>query len=384
MPPDVKLQWIELSEKALQKNITSLKKLAGDKLLSVCVKANAYGHGIKEIVTMLLKTNSVEYLTVHSMREAIKCRRAGWRKKIMLLGPVELSDVDAVLEFDVEPVIFNVEFLKQIGKRADRFNRKVNTHIKLETGTNRQGIIDKDIPAFAEVYKKFKSLEKPFGASMHFANIEDTTNHEYAEYQLKEFNRLCDILAEHKIKPDFRHTASSAATILFSKTHFDMVRPGIAVYGYWPSKETYLSHRLMGGENNLFDPVLSWKTRVTQIKKLETDQFIGYGCTYRTTAKSKIVILPVGYYDGYGRAMSNLAYVLINGKRSPLRGRICMNLMMADITDIPKVKLESEVTLVGANGSESLSADNLADWSNTINYEILSRLSPEIYRVIVP
>lgn len=383
MPPTKKLQWIELSQKALHKNIQSLASLAPNKLFAACVKANAYGHGITETVKILLENHRINYLTVHSMREAIKCRRAGWRKQILLLGPVELCDTDAVLEFDIEPVVFNYQFLENIGKRADKFNRTVKTHIKLETGTNRQGITEKDIEKFAKVYKKYKSLQKPYGASTHFANIEDTTDHSYAEYQLAEFHKLLNVLAEHKMEPEIKHTASSAATILFGKTHFEMVRPGISLYGYWPSKETYLSHKLSGGENNLFEPVLSWKSRVTQIKKLEADSFISYGCTYQTTSKSKIAIIPVGYYDGYDRAMSNKAYVLINGKRAPIRGRICMNLMMADITDIPKVTLENEVTLIGCEKNETVSANKIAEWSDTINYETLVRLSGEIYREIV-
>lgn len=383
MPPKTKLQWIELSNKALLNNIRSLANLAPGKEMAICVKSNAYGHGLEQIVTMLLDHPSVDYLTVHSMREAIKCRRFGWRKKIMLLGPVELCDTDAILEFDVEPIVFNKEFLNNIGKRADKFNRTVRTHLKLETGTHRQGITLKDIESFAKVYKKYKSLQAPYGASTHFANIEDTTNHEYAEYQLKEFDRLLKEMAKHKISPSIKHTASSAATILFDKTHFDLVRPGIAVYGHWPSKETYLSYRLEGGKNDLFQPVLSWHSRVTQVKKIDADQYIGYGCTYRTTSKSKLAIIPVGYYDGYSRALSNHSYCLIKGKRAQIRGRVCMNLMMADITDIPNVKLEEEVVLIGQSKDDRISTEQIASWSNSINYEVLARLSESIYRLIV-
>jgi alanine racemase len=317
------------------------------------------------------------------MGEAIRCRRAGWRKQIMLLGPVEQCDVDAILEFDVEPVVFNKQFLENLGRRADKFKRKVRTHLKLETGTNRQGVTEKEIIALAASYKKYSSLKKPYGASTHFANIEDTTNHEYAEFQLKEFKRLLKVMSVNKISPTIKHTASSAATILFDKTHFDMVRPGISVYGHWPSKETYLSYRLEGGSNSLFEPVLSWKTRITQLKALPPDSFIGYGCTYRTTSKTKLAILPIGYYDGYDRAMSNQAYCLIQGKRAPVRGRVCMNLTMVDVTDIPKLKLEDEAVLIGNSNGEIISAEQLAIWAGSINYEILARLSDSIYRIIV-
>jgi alanine racemase len=185
------------------------------------------------------------------------------------------------------------------------------------------------------------------------------------------------------IKPKIRHTASSAALILFERTRFEMVRPGIAVYGHWPSKETYLSYRLEGGANNIFRPVLTWKTSVTQLKDVPADSFIGYGCPYRTTSPARLAVLPVGYYDGYDRALSNRAYVLIKGKRAPVRGRVCMNLMMVDITDTGGVRLEDDVILIGRDGSERITAEQLADWQGTINYEVLSHISQAITRNIV-
>jgi len=186
------------------------------------------------------------------------------------------------------------------------------------------------------------------------------------------------------IKPTVRHTACSAALLLFEKTRFELVRPGIAVYGHWPSKETYLSYRLDGGTNRILKPILSWKTRVTQIKDVPADSFVGYGCTYRTSARTKLAVLPVGYYDGYDRSLSNVAHVLIKGKRAPVRGRVCMNLIMVDITDIPGVKLEEPVTLIGKQGREKLTVEQLADWAGTISYEMLARLSPTTPRLIVP
>ncbi len=378
------LNWIELSQAALNNNIASLSSLTNGKLMAVSVKANAYGHGLREIVTLLKDNTRVDYLTVHSVEEAVTCRESGWQKSIMILGPLALDNVEAILAYDVEPVIFNKAFLIDLGKKAARSGRSVKTHLKLETGTHRQGIREDELPAFAEVYKKFASLKKPYGASMHFANIEDTTNHEYAQYQLSAFKKMIRAMGALGIKPVIRHTASSAAAILFKKTHFEMVRPGIAVYGHWPSKETYLSYRLKGGQNDLFHPVLSWKTRVTQIKRLEPDSFVGYGCTYRTTAPTRLAVLPVGYYEGYSRSLSNQAYVLIKGKRAPVRGRVCMNLTMVDITDITGVRLENEVVVIGRSGRETVSAEQLATWANSINYEVLARLAPHTPRLIVP
>jgi alanine racemase len=279
-------------------------------------------------------------------------------------------------------MICNRQSLSLLGKLADRRKVQVKTHLKLETGTNRQGVSESELPGFAAVYQKHAGLMKPHGAATHFANIEDTTSHDYAEQQLKCFSRLLKQMAALKIKPRLRHTACSAALILFDKTRFELVRPGIAAYGHWPSKETYLSYRLQGGSNDLFHPVLSWKTRVTQVKQVPADSFVGYGCTYRTTARTRLAVLPIGYADGYDRQLSNLAYVLINGRRAPVRGRVCMNLTMVDITDIKGVRMGDEVTLIGRNGDEVLTAEQLASWAGTINYEILARLSPLIERVI--
>lgn len=378
------LSWIELSRSALSKNINALKSLTNGKLMAVSVKANAYGHGLTQIVTLLKENPHVDYVTVHSLDDAAQSRAAGWDRRIMVLGPIALDSTEAVLEYDLEPVIFNRPFLDRLGRTADKAKRQVKTHLKLETGTNRQGITQADLPLFAETYRKYTSLKKPYGASMHFANIEDTTNHEYAEFQLKNFRNLTATMSALKIKPDIRHTASSAAAILFRKTHFELIRPGISVYGHWPSKETYLSYRLKGGQNDLFHPVLSWKTRITQLKQLPPDSFIGYGCTYRTTAATKLAVLPIGYYDGYSRSLSNRAYVLIDDRRAPVRGRICMNLTMVDTTDIRKVKLEDPAIIIGRGVRESITAEQLADWSGTINYETLARLSPLTPRLIVP
>ena len=378
------LNWIELSRSSLRQNIRSLARLAGDRILSVCVKSNAYGHGLDAITRMLCDFTEIEYLTVHSLDEAAAVRDAGWDRRIMVLGPVPSGQAEAVFVHDLDPVIFDSKALTKYGSLSNRLKRPLRTHLKLETGTGRQGITDKELPQFARIYKKYPYLKKPYGASMHFANIEDTTRHSFAEHQLDRFHRMVTLMSNLGIKPVLRHTASSAALILFDNTRFDLVRPGIAAYGHWPSKETYLSYRLLGGENDLFKPVMTWKTRVTQLKQLPADSFIGYGCTYRTTSPTRLAVIPVGYFDGYDRKLSNVSYVLIKGKRAPVRGRICMNLTMVDVSDISGVKVGDEVTLIGQDGKEALTVEQIAGWVGTINYEILARLQPSIARMIVP
>jgi alanine racemase len=171
--------------------------------------------------------------------------------------------------------------------------------------------------------------------------------------------------------------------MLFPRTHFSMLRSGIGIYGLWPSRETYISVKMGGGPIPDLRPVLTWKTRIAQIKVLQEGSFVGYGCTYRTMRRTTMAVLPIGYADGYDRSLGNNAYVLVRGKRAPVIGRVCMNLTMIDITDIQGVALEDEVTLLGRSGSETISAETMASWAGTINYEIVTRISPLLERRIV-
>ncbi|SYZ72132.1 Alanine racemase [Candidatus Zixiibacteriota bacterium] len=375
------LTWLEIDSRAFSQNIKTIRKLAGKRLVAVAVKSNGYGHGLNEIIS-LLKKEKIEYIAVHSLEEASRARQAGWNREILVVGYVKLCDLAEVFRLNLELTVYNSETVTALGRLAEKKKVAADIHLKIETGTNRQGVEAGKLKKIVSLIKKYRYLHLK-GISTHFANIEDTTDHSYANYQLGEFNRLAGQIEKMGLRPELRHTACSAALLLFEDTKFDLVRPGIAVYGLWPSKETYLSYRLAGGSNGILRPVLAWKTRVIQVKDVPADAFIGYGCTYRTSAKTRLAILPVGYSDGYDRSLSNLAHVLIKGKRAPIRGRICMNLMMADITDIPGVKLEDEVTLLGRDGRENLTADQMAAWAQTVNYEIISRINEQIPRIIV-
>ncbi|NMC43835.1 MAG: alanine racemase [candidate division Zixibacteria bacterium] len=376
------LTWIDIDRKTILANVRNLGRLAGTKVaLAAAVKANGYGHGLAEM-TAILMDSPVEYLALHSTLEAEAAREAGWDRKILLVGGIAPEDIDAVLRLDIEPTVFDIGFIESLGRLCRRSKTAARVHIKLETGTNRQGFNRKELDRAATVLKKYPEL-KVEGASTHFANIEDTTDHTYAMYQLDRFKALVEQLKAKGIVQYRRHTACSAALLLFKDTYFDLVRPGIALYGYWPSKETYVSYKLEGGRNSILKPALSWYSRITQIKTVEADSFVGYGCTYRTSTRSTIAIIPVGYCDGFDRRLSNLGYVLVKGKRAPIRGRICMNLTMIDITDIPGVKVYDTVTIIGTDGKEQITADTHAGWCQSINYEVLSRLSPLIPRQVV-
>lgn len=354
--------------------------MAGRRRIAAAVKGNAYGHGLPEMVSLLIEEN-IPYIALHSLEESEQARRAGWDRDILVVGYIANNDLEYVFEYGLEPTVYNIETINRLGRLTEKFRRKINIHLKVETGTNRQGVEPGKIKKTINVIKKYPRLHLK-GVSTHFANIEDTTDHSYASMQLKRFNEIFAEIKSLGLKPDYRHTACSAALLLFEKTKFELVRPGIALYGLWPSKETYLSYRLKGGSNRILEPVLSWRTRIIQIKDIPADSFVGYGCTYRTTSKTRLAVLPIGYYDGYPRSLSNLSHVLIKGRRAPVRGRVCMNLIMVDITDIKGVKPEDKVTLLGRDGKETISADQLAGWANTVNYEIISRLNSAIPRIV--
>jgi len=221
------------------------------------------------------------------------------------------------------------------------------------------------------------------GVGTHFANIEDTTNHEFAESQIVAFNRIAEAIAQVHPQPLLRHTACSAAVLLFNRTHLDLARIGISLYGLWPSKETYVSCLERGKPSLDLTAALTWKTRIAQVKEVPEGGYVGYGLTWRATRPTTIAVLPVGYYEGFDRELSGIAHVLVRGKRAPVRGRVCMNMCMVDVTDIPGAALEDEVVLIGRQGDEKITAEQIAAWCGTISYEIVSRIHPSLPRVLV-
>lgn len=379
------LVWVELDATAPDHNLRELRRgLHRGVLLCAVIKANAYGHGMLEMAGLLRSAN---WLAVHSLEEGVTLREAGERRPILLLGHVALEDLAEAAARGLDLTVYNDETLAALAalhlpEPARGARQALGLHVKIETGTGRQGILPGELPGFLDRLAAVPGVELA-GVSTHFANIEDTLNHAYAQEQLERFREALQILKQRRLRPRCVHTAATAAAILFAKTHFTMVRAGIGVYGLWPSRETYLSARL--GRRRVPDlrPVLSWKTRVSQLKALPEGSYVGYGCTFRTTRPTRVAVLPIGYSDGYDRALGNTAHVLVRGKRAPVIGRICMNLTMVDVTDIPQVALEDEVVLLGADGAERISAETLAAWAGTINYEMVSRISPLIERRVV-
>ena len=377
-----KLQWVEIDRSALKHNIRQFRSLIGDsRKMTAVVKSNAYGHGLLE-VSRLTSDFGADWLGVNSLEEALELRESGIDMPIILLGYVPLDKLKEAVKNDLRLTVYNSETVEKLGKITSSLKTSAYLHIKTETGVHRQGIKGEDLLSFVERIGHYSFL-KIEGLSMHFANIEDTTDHSYAQQQLEKFKENVDFLSKNGIEIPIKHVACSAATILFPETFFDMVRVGIGIYGLWPSKETYLSCIQEKRKPVNIKPVLTWKTRVVQIKDVAEGAFIGYGCTYKTTRPTKLAVLPVGYYDGYDRLLSNSAYVLIAGKRAPVRGRVAMNFITVDVTDIPRVQLEDEVVLLGQQEQEKISAEYLASLCGTINYEIVTRINTNIPRFIV-
>jgi len=374
------LIWVEIEKNALLKNLRTFRSLLkpGTKLCPV-VKSNAYGHGAVQTALMIQSSGLAGWLAVNSVDEGIALRKNGIRLPVLVLGYVPLARLSDAVLHDLRLTVYNRETVAKL--RSLKARKKIFLHVKLETGTNRQGVDLKDALLLAKMIKASKSLVLE-GYSTHFANIEDTTDRSFAGRQLQRYQKMLAELEKKGFKGSVNHIACTAASLVFPQTRLQLARIGIGLYGLWPSRETMVSLKEHDSKLAL-QPVLSWKTRVAQVKTVAAGEYIGYGCTFRTSRKTKIAVLPVGYYDGYDRKLSNTAYVLIKGKRAPIRGRVCMNLCMADITDIPGVKPEDEVVLLGKQDREHLPAEQLAQWIGSINYEVVTRINPLLPRVVV-
>ena len=381
-----KLVWCEVDTSKLGANLARFRELVGrGPILAPTVKANAYGHGI-EVAARAFLDAGADWLTLNSLDEARALRSLRVKVPLYLMGYVPLEELAEAVALDCRLVVYNPETINSLGAalRSLPPGSRARVHLKLETGNYRQGVDLEGALGLAELIHRTAGVELE-GAASHFADIEDTTDHTYARVQLERFHDILQALeaAGHHVR--IRHCSNSAATILWPHTNLDMVRIGISAYGMWPSAQTRVS-AVLEGRHGVIDlqPALCWKTRIAQIKDVPQGAFIGYGRSFRTTHPTRLGVLPAGYYDGYDRGLSNMAHVLVRGRRAPVRGRVCMNMIMVDLTDIPEARLEDEVVLLGAQGEETLSAEQLAEWIGTINYEVTTRIAAHVSRVSVP
>ncbi|MFH1843077.1 MAG: alanine racemase [bacterium] len=361
---------IEVARDALEHNLRLFRDLVpqSTRLMAV-VKADGYGHGLVPAAHAFL-AGGADVLGVHYLDEVRRLRAAGIDTDILVLGPLRTDAAAEALRLGAEVTVASREAVSAVVEAARRCGR-ARVHLKVETGVCRQGIaLDEVAPVLNELTTA-PEVEL-VGLSSHFADIEDTTDHSFAEKQQARFEQFRQALAEGGFPELCLHMSCSAATILWSGAHRDLARVGIAAYGFWPSRETLVSARAHGQNQLTLRPAVTWKTRVAQIKPWPEGQTVGYGRTWKAKFDSRIAVLPLGYADGYPRLLSNRAEVLIGGKRAPIRGRICMNLCMADVTHIETARVGDEVVLLGRQGEDEIRAEQLAEWAGTIPYEVLT------------
>ncbi|MBU1177716.1 alanine racemase [Patescibacteria group bacterium] len=376
--------WVEIDQAALTHNVQQFKNLIGSEVkLLVAVKANAYGHGLVGVSKIALAAGA-DCLGVDSIDEALVLRQAGVDASILIIGYVLRSRLAEAVENDLRLTVYNQETIEELGRITNLGKSEVNIHLKIETGTSRQGVMPEDTLKFIKFIKKYPGVHIE-GISTHFANIEDTTDYSYAQKQLKTFQEVVSNLEKAGINIPLKHTANSAATMLFPETHFAMVRVGISLYGFWPSPETRQTVQEKNGRLKDFSlqTVLTWKTVVAQVKNIKAGTAVGYGCTEKVKRDSQIAVLPIGYWDGYDRKLSRVGEVLIKGQRCKVLGRVFMNMIVVDVTNCKEVAVEDEVVLLGKQGLEEITADSLADSIGTINYEFVTRINPLIKRVVI-
>lgn len=376
--------YIELSKSALVNNIRFIRERVNAKTrISSVVKGNAYGHGIEEFVP-LVESLGIDHFSVFSADEAFRVLKV--KKKdtaVMVMGQVEEEQISWAIHNDVEFYVFDQDRLIRAGETAKALGKKAIIHLEVETGMNRTGFEEDKLSWIVELLKHYQDYLKVRGLCTHFAGAESVANYVRVKSQIRKFEEHHQYIKSKGIFPEMLHTACSAAALNYPSTHMDLVRIGILFYGFWPNKETFIYQMR---DQKLKDPlkrVISWKSKVMSIKKVQIGEFIGYGTSFQADQEMTIATVPVGYSYGFSRSLSNTGTVLIGGKRAPVVGMVNMNLMQTDITQIPGVQIGDEVVLIGRQQEAEASVASFGELSNQPNYELLTRLPADLPRRIV-
>lgn len=375
---------IELSKNAIKNNVEFVKSLIGESVeLSAVVKANAYGHGITQMVPEL-EENGVRYFSVFSSFEAREVHQATTvGSNIMIMGDIANEDLAWVVENNIECFVYNFTMLDALIGAAKEQCKKVCIHLELETGMNRHGFRCIQWPAVEKELKKSEEHIALRGISTHFAGAESSANYKRIQDQQSVFMDGLRFFREHDCIPDKVHTSCSAATLAYPEFNHDMVRVGIMLYGLWPSTESKLTYQLKNYiEASPLNTVLSWKSHVIDVSYVPSGQFVGYGNSYLTETDMKIASVPVGYGYGFNRSLSNSGRVLVNGKRLSVIGIVNMNMFLIDATNID-LEIGTEVTIIGKNGEQRIDVTHFGNLSEQMNYELLTRLDRHIPRILV-
>ncbi len=360
----------EIDLKALAFNYCQIQKRLpkGVKILAV-VKADAYGHGALP-VSQTLERLGVEYLGVAIPEEGIELRRGGIKTPILILGGIYRGEADEIIKYGLTPVVFDLESLKALSRAGEKRGKKVKIHLKVDTGMGRLGVPFQEFPKFLEKIGRFPQIEVE-GLLSHFALIHEGEG--YTEGQWEKFQKAIAMLRGVGLSCRYVHMANSGILTLFPHFSGNLVRPGIMIYGSYPSIEFQSLIELK--------PVLTLKTHIHYLKSVPQGSKIGYGGTFTTKRESLIATLPVGYADGYSLQLSNQGEVLIKGKRAPIVGKVCMDFTMVDVTEVPKVGPGDEVILIGKQGRERITPEEIAGKIGSIPYEVLCLIGKRVPRI---
>lgn len=335
------------------------------------IKADGYGHGAIEVGSFL--EDRVDYFAVATIEEAIELRQSGIHLPILILGYTSPSQYPDIVEYDITQTIYNLETAEALSRCAAHHDKKAKIHIALETGMNRIGfkVNEESVSAVGKIMNMDNVVVE--GLFTHFS-CADEEDKSYTRIQMKRYDEFLKMLGDRNINIPLKHICNSAGIMEFGDHRFDMVRSGIITYGLYPSEEV--------DKNSIkLIPALEWKSHVINISEVGSGCGISYGKTYVTQGKTRIATVSVGYADGYMRALSSKAKVLVHGQYAPIIGRICMDQMMVDITHIDNVKIEDEVTLIGRDGENRITVEQLAEMAGSFNYEFVCGIGKRVKRV---
>ena len=372
------LAWVEISRSALLENARLFKSLIGpQRQLMAVVKGNAYGHGL--ITTAQIVQRVVDWFGVVNLDEAFELRRQRIRKPVLVLSYYQPAQAAAAIQRRIDLVIGSFEQLHSLVRSTQRLSGRLRVHVKCDVGTSRIGFSPKAVPQAVHIIRKTPRL-KLAGFLAHFADSENR-DQAFTNSQNEQFNELSQRLESSLGPLGVKHIACTAAALVNPGTRHDLIRVGLGLYGLWPSPSSRI--RAPSAIRQALRPALTWKTRLISIKKLPAGTTIGYDRTYQLKKAAWVGVLPIGYYEGYPRLLSNRARVLIRGQSASVIGRVCMNLTMIDLSGIPKAAIGDEVVLIGHQSRGEVAAEELAKLSQTINYEIVARINPFLPRLIV-
>jgi len=356
---------------AYRHNLRLARRLAGGTAGVIAViKANAYGHGLAPLGRVAAAEGCL-MLGVATVEEAAALRQAGISAPVLLMVSPHLDQLDEVVRLDLRVGLSDLEMAVRLGEIAERLDRVVRVHIKVDTGMGRQGFHESEAVDAMRRVARIARLDIE-GIATHFPAA-DLPDDPETHAQIRRFRQLLREAAQAGIPFTCAHAANSAALVHYADSVFDAVRPGLFTYGIWPGPPS--------PNAGLLERVLRWETRVIQVRDLDAGASIGYGRTYRAQSPIRIAVIPVGYADGYPHALSNRGEVLIRGQRCPVRGSVCMDQTMVDVTALPEVRQGDPVTLIGEDGADRITVEEVARWAGTIPYVILTGIGARVERI---